>query len=115
MEDELRLTDRAGNPLAVLHSMRAYDPAAKHWIVAGLDPYRPAISSSIAEWRSAEMIVTGSGTDQDARAFVARSKYFDITPASFRFSQERSYDGGRTWSSAGVNIEAKRAATSSRK
>jgi hypothetical protein len=115
VEDELRLNDRAGNPLAVLHSMRVYDPAARHWIVSGLDPYRPALSSSTAEWRGTEMIVTGSGTDQDARAFLSRSKYFDITPAGFRFSQERSYDGGRSWADAGVNIEAKRAAGSSRK
>ena len=115
VEDELRLTDRAGNPRAVLHSMRVYDPAARHWLVTGLDPYRPAFSSSVAEWRGAEMIVTGSGADQDARAFVTRSKYFDITPTSFRFSQERSYDGGRTWSNAGVGIEAKRAVTTPRK
>jgi hypothetical protein len=115
VEDELRLTDRAGNPLALLHSMRVYDPAAKHWIISGLDPYRAAISSSTAEWRGAEMVVTGSGTDEDARAFLSRSKYFDITPASFRFGQERSYDGGRSWADAGVKIEAKRSAPTSRK
>lgn len=115
VEDELRLTDRAGNPLVILHSMRAYDPEKGRWIISALNPYRPAFSSATAERRGEEMTVTGSGTDTDARAYLTRSRYFEIKPSSFRYNQERSYDGGRTWAESGVKIEAKRVVVPSRK
>ena len=109
VEDDLRLTDVAGNPRVILHSMRAYDPAKRQWIVTALDPFRPAVSQSTAEWTNGQMIVSGSGTDSDGKAYISRSRYTDITPTSFKFSQERSTDAGKTWTATGVKIEAKRA------
>ena len=111
IEDELRLSDKSGNPNTLGHSMRAYDPAARHWLISALDPYRSVLSSSVAEWHNGEMLVTGSGTGADGRAYTTRSTFSAIKPASFHFLQERSYDGGRTWGAPGVKIDATRTRT----
>ena len=113
IEDELRLLDDAANPRSFSHSVRVYDPAAKHWNGSTLDVYRATFSSHSAEWRTGEMLVSSRGTDQEGRRFVARTRYYDITPASFKFQQDLSYDDGRTWVEGVLRIDAKRSAASS--
>jgi hypothetical protein len=111
VEDELRISDESGNPRTLAHALRVYDVAARHWTNTTLDVYRATFASSAAEWISSQMTSTTRGTDKDGKAFVARSRFSDITPASFRYVQERSMDDGRTWSET-LRIQAKRTAAS---
>lgn len=109
IEDEMRLTDGSGNPINLLTSLRIYDATARTWSMTGLDVYRARFSAATAEWRDNAMTLTGRGTDAEGRAQVTRTRFSDITPASFKWLQERSIDDGRTWTET-LRIEAKRVA-----
>lgn len=106
--DEVRITDESGNPRGYAQATRMYDATAGHWTTSTADPRR-GFTSSTAEWRDGGMTVSSQDTDADGKRYKTRNRYFDITPRSFRFSQERSFDGGATWTPT-LAIEAKRVA-----
>lgn len=110
--DEIRLTDRSGNPRALTHSVRTYDAAAGRWNLSVLDVYRSTFQTATAEWRDGEMLVSGRGTDTEGRDYVSRTRFHAIEPAAFRLQQDRSYDEGRTWTEGFLKITAKRVAPS---
>jgi hypothetical protein len=109
VEDELRITDAAGNPRSLSHAVRFYDATSRRWRTSGLEVYRGVFSNSTAEWKAGTMTTMGAGTDGDGKAYVSRTRYTDITGTSFKFRQERSYDSGTTWEET-LQIEAKRVA-----
>lgn len=110
VEDELRIVDGSGNPNALSHALRIFDPAAKRWLITGLDVYRARFSSSTAEWNGTEMVTSGSGTDPQGRAILTRTRFTGISPNEFRMTQDRSPDDGKTWETAVLTIQAKRIA-----
>jgi hypothetical protein len=110
IEDELRITDPSGNPMALTHAMRAYDAAARAWAQSTFDVYRGRFTSATAEWKGTEMLVTSRGADQDGRTYQARMRFYDITPTTFKVRQDRSLDEGKTWDEAVLTMEAKRVA-----
>jgi len=110
VEDELRITDGSGNPRAFSHAVRYYDAPTKRWKASIIDPYRGSFSQSTAEFRDGSMNVTARGADAEGKAYLSRSRFYDITPTSFRFRQDRSTDDGRTWTEGVLTIEAKRVA-----
>ena len=114
IEDEMRITDQSGNPISLVHAVRFYDAVAKRWITSGLDVYRGTFSTSSAMQRPDEMLGTSRGIDGDSKAYVVRSHFYEITPTSFRFRQERSYDDGRTWEEK-IAIEARRMAATAQR
>jgi hypothetical protein len=110
IEDEMRILDASGNPVALTHVLRAWDPAAKHWIITMLDVYRARFSSSAAEWHDGAMTLSGSGTDAEGKPYIGRTRFFDITPTRFRYQIDRSYDNGKSWTTGVTKIEATRVA-----
>ena len=110
VEDELRIVDESGNPQALTHFVRIYDPAQRRWIVSAVDAYRQQLTQSTAQWQGAEMISTSEGTDGDGKRYTSRTRIGSITPSGFRYQQDRSYDGGKSWEEGRVVIEAKRVA-----
>jgi hypothetical protein len=110
IEDELRITDQAGNPLALSHSVRVYDAEDRRWRVATLDVYRARFVSPAVELRDGEVHLRSRGTDPQGQEYLSRTRIYDIEPDSFRFRQDRSQDGGRTWEQGALRIEAKRLA-----
>ncbi|MEO8336156.1 MAG: hypothetical protein ABI664_14350 [bacterium] len=112
VEDELRITDASGNPRSLSHAMRYFDATAKRWSTTTLDVYRGVFTASTSNWRDGRMTVTSRGVDGDGKAYVSRGTYSDITPAGFRFRQDRSMDNGQTWNDAVLTIDAKRVAAS---
>ncbi len=111
IEDELRITDRSGNPMALSHAVRIYDANAKSWKTSSLDVYRGVFTSAIAQMRGMDMMASSRGTDAEGKPYVSRGRYSEITPRSFRFVQERSTDNGKTWST-NLTIEATRSSSS---
>jgi hypothetical protein len=109
VEDELRITDAAGNPRSFTHAVRLYDAAARRWRISAVDVYRAVVASTTAEWKDGVMTVMTTGTDAEGKRFVSRTRYSDITPTSFKFRQERSYNEGAKWD-ATLSIDAKRVA-----
>lgn len=110
IEDELRITDASGNPRLLSHAVRYYDAATKHWTTSSIDVYRGVFTTASGEWRENAMITTSRGQDAEGKPYLSRGRYYDITPTSFRFRQDRSTDEGRTWEEGLLSIEAKRVA-----
>lgn len=110
VEDELRLTDRSGNPRLLAHAVRFFDSNAHRWIVSSIDVYKSIVGTSNAEWRNNEMVVSGQGTDADGKAFISRATFSAITPNSFSYRLDRSFDNGKSWSEGITRIDAKRVA-----
>lgn len=114
IEDELRITDAAGNPSGFTRSVRVYDAVAKRWAISSLDVYGARFTSVTAVWRDGAMHLTSRGTDRDGKAYVSRTRLYDITPTTFRFQQDRSFDDGKSWTEGTLRIQAKRTATAPR-
>lgn len=110
IEDELRITDAAGNPMNLTHSLRFYDRTSRRWTVTALDVYRGKVTTLTATWAEGRMHQESKGVDQDGKAYLSRARFSDITPSGFTFQQDRSPDDGKTWKENTLVIEAKRVA-----
>jgi hypothetical protein len=110
IEDEIRLTDKAGNPRLLTHTTRYYETSARRWTLSAIDVYKGVVSQSTAASRTNEMLVNGRGTDEDGKAYLSRGTFSKITPASFSFRLDRSFDNGKTWTEGVTIIDAKRVA-----
>lgn len=108
--DELRIVDRSGNPSSLSSALRVYDANTNHWIATGVDAYKAKASSSVGEWKGSELVFQGSGVDSKGEPYLARTRYYDITPAGFTYQQDRSTDNGKTWDEGTLKITAKRVA-----
>ena len=107
VEDELRITDASGNPMSLTHAVRFYDGTARRWRSSTIDVYRGVFTSSTAEVRGNQIVVSSQGTGSDGKPYLSRGTYSDITPGGFTFKSERSTDNGKSWNS-NLTIEAKR-------
>lgn len=110
IEDELRVSDRSGNPSTLVHGMRSFDPTRGRWTQTLLDVYRGRFTAAEGSWADGAMTMTGAGTDAEGKPALMRARFFDITPTSFKYQSDRSTDGGRTWETAVLKMEAKRVA-----
>ncbi len=110
IEDELRISDRSGNPSTLAHAMRTFDPAKGRWTQTMLDVYRGRFTTADGSWANGEMTLTSTGTDAEGKPSLTRSRFYDITPTAFKYQSDRSTDGGRTWETAVLKMEAKRVA-----
>lgn len=110
IEDEMRVTDRSGNPSALAKTLRVYSATERRWIMTSIDAYRGKASGSTGEWKGSEMVITGQTTGEEGQPVQTRTRFFDITPTSFKYQQDRSSDGGRKWDEGVLKITAKRVA-----
>ncbi len=110
IEDEIRLTDKAGNPNLLTNTTRFYETKTRHWVIAAIDVFKGQSSQSTAEFRSGDLVVSGRGVDSDGKAYISRATFLKIAPASFTYRLDRSFDDGKTWSEGITLIEAKRVA-----
>jgi hypothetical protein len=110
VEDELRIIDRSGNPSSLSHALRVYSTNDRKWLIAGIDAYRGRTSTSNGEWRGNEMVTFGQGADEEGKPYQTRTRYYDISAAGFKYQQDRSSDGGKSWEEGTLKITAKRVA-----
>lgn len=107
LEDELRIVDRSGNPSTLSLAVRAWSPGERRWLVTSTDAYRARVTQSTATWDGKVMSLAGAS---DGGAVRTRSRFSAITGSTFRYEQDRSEDGGRTWSERALVIQARRVA-----
>lgn len=111
VDDEMRLVDGSGNPISLTRAHRGWAAAEKRWKISGMDVLRKHSTESTAQWIGGEMNVSGHSTDPDGTQQLTRTRYFKITPNSFRMQQDLSGDNGKTWDEATVVIDATRVPT----
>jgi hypothetical protein len=56
------------------------------------------------------MTSMANGTDANEKPFLSRVRITGITPTAFKYTQDRSFDGGKNWEEGFLTIEAKRTA-----
>lgn len=112
IEDELRIIDGSGNPAALSHTMRYYDAAQRRWTQTSLDVYRGRFTPATGTWADGEFTLRSVGRDTDGTPYVQRTRFYEITPTSFKYQADRSSDGERSWQTAVLRIEATRVAVS---
>ena len=110
VDDEVRVVDGGGNPVNLSRALRVYDAKAHRWAVETLDVYGARFSAATAQWQGGEMHVTGSGSMPDGKAYVSRTRFYEIAPDHFKMRQDRSYDNGANWDEGAITISAKRVA-----
>ena len=108
LDDELRVLDASGNPMALNYSQRIFDAKTKRWLVSGLDVYRARFGSSSGQWQGGEMQLEGSGQNAEGKPMLTRTRFFEITPDRFKMRQDRSPDNGASWEEGTLTIVAKR-------
>jgi hypothetical protein len=112
VEDELRIVDESGNPIAYTHFVRIYDPRARHWIVTAIDVRRQLVTTYAAQLQGKEMLSTSEGIDPAGKPYRSRTHITDISATGFHFSQDISHDGGATWDEGHLVMDARRAGAS---
>ena len=108
VEDELRIMDESGNPIAYTHFVRVYDAAARHWVVTSIDVYHQLATTYAAQLQGNEMLSTAEGIDAAGKPYRSRTHITDISATGFHYSQDISHDGGATWDEGHLVMEAKR-------
>ena len=108
IQDELRITESNGTARSLSQCMRVYDASAQRWSQTTLDVYRARFIAGTATWSNGVMTATAPGKDADGKAVVGRARFSDISPKGFKFTQDRSYDGGTTWKDPTLLITARR-------
>jgi hypothetical protein len=110
--DEFRALDGAGNVAYYGVTIRTWNAGAGRWDIfyvdRGLDGRWGDPQVGEARFEDGEMHLTQSGPHS-----MIRVRYYDIQPESFRWSADRSLDGGRTWRLGDTTIEARRTAPTS--
>ena len=112
IEDELRIVDASGNPLALSRALRVYAKEEGRWQVGGIDAYHGRTSESSGALRDGQLRFEGRGTDAQGKTSLTRTRFYDITPDGFHMQQDRSTDNGQTWDEGVLAIDAKRVAAS---
>ncbi|HZP66202.1 MAG TPA: hypothetical protein VFB32_07825 [Rudaea sp.] len=110
VEDELRIVDASGNPVALSRALLVKARDDGHWVVSTVDAYRATASEALGRKQDAELRLDGRGKGPDGRELLTRTRYFEIGADGFRMQQDRSYDNGQTWDEAVVAYTAKRTA-----
>ncbi len=110
IEDELRIVDGSGNPNNLTHTLRMYDAAQSKWVQTGFEVYRGRTISATGTWSNGAMELRSDGRDAEGKAYVQRTRIYDITPTTFKYQADRSNDNGKTWDTAVLKMEATRTA-----
>jgi hypothetical protein len=74
-------------------TVRAYDPALDAWRIYWIDPARGAYYQQVGRQQGADIVQEGA-TESGA---LSRWSFTEITPESFHWKGEASFDKGATW------------------
>jgi hypothetical protein len=110
VEDELRIVDASGNPVALHRGLRTWSGAESRWKICAVDAYHSDTSESTGAMQAGAMRTQGRFTDANGKTILTRTRYSDVGPDSFHTQQDRSEDNGQTWDEAVLTIDAKRTA-----
>ncbi|MGA9335008.1 MAG: hypothetical protein WBV39_12080 [Rudaea sp.] len=110
IEDELRIVDASGNPIALNRALRIWSGGEARWKILSLDAYHARSSEASGSLQGGELRIDGHFDDAEGKMVLIRTRYYDIGTDSFRMQQDRSEDSGKSWDQAVLTIDAKRTA-----
>jgi hypothetical protein len=112
IEDELRIVDGSGNPVALNRSLRIFTTSEQRWQSSGIDAYHGRASAGSGTFNDGELKLEGRSSDAAGNPVLTRTRFFAISADAFRMQQDRSTDNGQTWEEGVISIDAKRTAAS---
>jgi hypothetical protein len=74
-------------------TLRVYDPGLDAWHILWSDPWRQTYFRQLGRARGNDIVQDGEGPD----GALHRWSFTELAPDSFRWTGERSPDGGATW------------------
>jgi hypothetical protein len=110
VEDDFTGLDDNGRRVYLGVTIRAFDAKAKRWTTAFVEPVRylegPKAKWSLGTaWREGHEMREGPLDESKA----SRARFYDIAPDHFSWKMDRSTDGGKTWISDFLRVQARRA------
>jgi len=110
VEDEMRIVDTSGNPIALNHWQRVWSSGDARWKVSGADAYHVGKSEATSSLQNGVVHMDGRFVDGNGKTTLTRTRYYDIGHDSFRMQQDRSEDNGQSWDEAVLTVSARRTA-----
>ena len=106
--DEYRVVGDKGETYYVTTTLRAYNGALDRWELVGMNPGNGLQDIGSAHKVGAEMHLEQKFGVMSQNPSSWRIRYYDIQPDRFSWTGDRSTDGGKTWSTKHLQIEARR-------
>lgn len=106
--DEYRVVGDSGQTYYVTTTLRNYNGAADRWELVGADAGSGLQDVGTGQRVSAEMHIEQTFGVARGSPSRWRIRYYNIQPDRFSWSGDRSTDGGKTWVTDFLTIEARR-------
>ncbi len=106
--DEYRVVGDSGQTYYVTTTLRNYNGAVDRWELVGADAGTGLLDVGTAQRVGAEMHIEQTFGVARGNPSRWRIRYYDIRPDRFSWTGERSTDGGTTWVTDFLRIEARR-------
>ena len=106
--DEYRLVGDKGETFYVTTTIRAYNANADRWELIGMDQGNGLQDFGIARRQGSEMHIEQRFGIARGNPVTMRIRYYDIQADRFSWTADQSKDGGKTWITQYLTIEARR-------
>lgn len=106
--DEYRIVGDSGETFYVTTTLRAYNGVLDRWELVGMDEGNGLQDMGAARKVGAEMHIEQKFGVMSQNPSSWRIRYYDIRPDRFSWTADRSTDGGKTWTTKHLQIEARR-------
>jgi len=106
--DEYRVVGDTGQTYYVTNTLRAYNAVLDQWELVSTEQGTGLQNVGTAHRVGAEMHIEQKFGVMSQAPSLWRIRYYDIRPDRFSWTGDRSTDGGKTWTTQWLQIEARR-------
>lgn len=106
--DEYRVVGDSGQTYYASSTLRAYNAVLDQWELVSAESGSGLQNVGTAHWVGAEMHIEQKFGVMSPTPSLWRIRYYDIRPDRFSWTGDRSTDGGKTWTTKWLQIEARR-------
>lgn len=106
--DEYRVTGNDGETIYVTTSLRNYNKFADRWELVGADAGTGVQDFGTARRVGDEMHIEQKFGVASGKPVIMKIRYYNIREDGFSWAGDRSTDGGKTWVTDHLRIEARR-------
>jgi len=106
--DEYRVVGDHGETYYVTATLRAYNAVLDQWELVSVESHDGLHDLGTARKAGAEVHIEQKFGVMSKAPSLWRIRYYNIKPDSFSWTGDRSTDGGKTWTTKWLQIEARR-------